>query len=76
MLTDTPLPVADWRPIAEAPQDGAQIIVPIGRDLVDVVSFWGGAWREGTNGLRLASEPDVFMHAPKVPATLARAGDA
>jgi hypothetical protein len=53
------------RPIETAPKDGTQILVPVGHGLFNVVSWWDGGWREGTNGLRLANEPKHWFSLPK-----------
>ena len=55
-----------WKPIEMAPKDGTQIIVPVS-GFIDVVAWWAGGWREGTNGLRLREEPRWFIDAPALP---------
>lgn len=50
----------NWKPIDTAPKDGTQILVPVGHGLYNVVSYYDGGWREGTNGLRLRNEPTIY----------------
>ena len=57
-----------WQGIESAPKDGTQILVPLTLGgIMAVVSWWGGMWREGTNGLGLRDAPTVYMPLPHAP---------
>ena len=59
-----------WRGIESAPKDGTQILVPItSGGIMNVVSWWGDAWREGVNGLKMKNDPTVWMPLPTPPET-------
>lgn len=70
--TETPLyahpPVPQWQGIESAPRDGTLILVPVGHGVMDVVSWWGGAWRETANALAIRDEPTHWMPLPTPPA--------
>lgn len=60
--------ISPWQPFSTAPQDGTQIIVPIGHGFFDVVSWFDGGWREGGNAMRLIKTPACWMPIPAEPA--------
>ncbi|QQN73919.1 Lar family restriction alleviation protein [Croceicoccus sp. YJ47] len=51
----------NWQPIAKAPKDGTQILVEVAPDVLNIVSWWGEAWREPANGLALKDAPTWFI---------------
>lgn len=57
-----------WQGIESAPRDGTLILVPVGHGVMDVVSWWGGAWRETANALAIRDEPTHWMPLPTPPA--------
>lgn len=58
-----------WQPIETAPKDGTQILVPVTiGGIMNVVSWWSGAWREGVNGMKLKNDPTHWMSLPPPPA--------
>ncbi len=57
-----------WQGIESAPRDGTLILVPVGHGVMDVVSWWGGAWRETANALAIRDEPTHWMPLPTLPA--------
>lgn len=61
-------PVPQWQGIESAPRDGTLILVPVGHGVMDVVSWWGGAWRETANALAIRDEPTHWMPLPTPPA--------
>lgn len=56
-----------WHPIESAPKDGTLILAPVGHGIMDVVSWWGGQWRETANALAIRNEPTHWQPLPTPP---------